>query len=474
MDNNIIVISPETFFDKSVNDFDKFEHYTDTHHHQEKQLLIHNGNEENIRMAVKAMVSIHNNNENHKTTTHLETTTWENSFEPPTPSVENPPEFIFATYIFDLNILKIHEAVRARFASHLHRVPEMMKHVNEMRCEASTQGNITLVERKSICIKADEIEKEAERIRSHSKWFDYINAARPIIERYIPIATNEAKGSVIIGGEENVITRLEKDERLRIITEYISVASKFIKIHAFNATSEVVSCPVCGIPVEDTLVSGEDYSGTVVCNCGRESISIAKAPTFRDSVRIDTGIKNSYDDLGNFIKRLDAFEGKQRSQPPPLLYTQLEEYFEKNPLPCGLSIAQIKEAPLTDKGKKEGTSIQFLEEALLRTSNSAFYRDTELISHKLWGWKLADLTSNGLRRRLISDYIDTQKVYEEVKERESSLNVNLRLFFHLSAIDYPCSLEDFKIVSSQDSLNYHKKMIKLMSNRTGLKFTPFT
>jgi hypothetical protein len=273
---------------------------------------------------------------------------------------------------------------------------------------------------------------------------------------------------------ENIIKNdsIQIKKRLVVIDEYVNVASQYIKIHIFPVENKKKACPLCGKKADEVVSNVNDDHGTFVCDCGREFVSFARTATFRDSARIDTGVKNSYEDLANFIKRLDAFEGKQRNPPPDCLYTHLDTYFSHKPLSSGLTSKQIREnVSLEHNGKKKGTSIAALEEALLKTNNSAFYKDVELIAHKYWGWKLAELTESGLRKQLIHDYIETQKVYETIKERESSLNVNLRLFFHLKARDYPCEITDFKIVSLRESLEYHSRMFEIMCERTGLKFT---
>jgi len=441
--------------------------------------------------------------------------------------LESCPSDIYATYSYDLNIIKIHEAIRAKFTGELRSIHRLKTEAENLRKRQGQKcGGFTIVERKECGRLAKELEEKILKIESHQEWLSYIEKAKPLLEKYVKVASEEALGIVVIGlgvkieaGVKdqryssisssfketpllshnsdklssdpyfsNIIPppslntledETDKKERLLIIEEYLKVASKYINIHVIPIQTETIRCPICYRRQDDISVANSgafggisDDHGTSVCECGRETICVARSATFRDSARIDTGIKNSYEDLANFIKRLDAFEGKQRSPPPTCLYDQLENFFVSKPLECGLSPEQIRNLPIDENGKKKGTSIPLLEEALLRTNNSAFYKDVELIAHKFWGWKIADISSSGLRRTLIADYIATQKVYDTIKERESSLNVNLRLYFHLKARDYPCELSDFKIVSSRDSLEYHSRMFEIMCERTGLKFTP--
>jgi hypothetical protein len=391
-------------------------------------------------------------------------------------SPPSEPTAAYATFRDDLNIFKIHEAIRARYCFKLANIKEVESDIEKLKARLRNE-KITIVECTTLTRLIAEMIEENKKTRDLEGWKAYLSNVKELLQSYAKLTSvNSVRGTVIFGNgtpeshAAPIDTEDIKFQRQITIHKYLRFASDHIEIHAFPSGSGKTYCPVCNASLEDATFSEEH--GTYVCSCGRETIGATRMSTFRDSARVDTGVKNSYEDLANFIKRIDAFEGKQRTQPPEILYNQLEEYFLSNPLDSGKTPAQIRDDPLTHSGKKEGTSIALLGEALLQTSNSAFYRDSELIAHRLWGWKLPDLSVGNIRRQIINDYVETQKVYEEIKERESSLNVNLRLFFHLRARDYPCELTDFKVVSSRDSLEYHQKMMSEMCRRCGLKFTP--
>lgn len=383
------------------------------------------------------------------------------------------PTVIYAKFHEDLDIIKIHEIVRFRMQCILNswtefssQVEEFLKLSNESRCRVK---RIELVE------NAEKILEEYNTETLLEKWNNYVSKAAPLISEYIresPEISPEMIPTPFPSSESEYKTRVE------IIKEFISVASTCIEINAFPTVNTVKECIACGwdFVLEDSdtttppyIADRIDSFGTRLCRCGYQSVDIARAATFRDNSRIDAGAKNSYDDLANFTKRMDAFEGRQRIPPPDVLTDQLIKYIEsKNLISGGRTVAEVKDAPLNSSGKKDGTYISIIETALLNTSNSSFYKDIELIANRLFGWRLADLSKNDLRRHMVSDYISTQKIYDEVKERESSLNVNLRLYYHLKARKFPCELEDFKIVSSKESLDYHQRMFNILSKRTGL------
>lgn len=399
----------------------------------------------------------------------------ETAFIEPVPSAAPAPSDIYAVYSDDLNIIKIHEAVCAKFANLFHIAPNELEEIEEEIERVQDPATPMTIAERSFTI--DNLRQRKEYLKTivdRSVWNEYRDAVKEILISYVPFASDEARGAVTIGGVEASIQNENetRERRLEIIRSYIEVAKNYISISAFYSGSNFATCPVCNAFVKDAQYQ-DDY-GTFVCACGRESTAVVRAATFRDNIRIDTGIKNTYSSLGNFIKRIDAFEGKQKNSKPPLmLYTQLREYLNAKNAALGWpSTEEIARMPLDEDGKKPMTSIEILTDALVNTENSGFYSDFELIAHVLWGWRLADLSANGLRRQLIADYIMTQKVYEEIKERGSSLNVNLRLYYHLRARDYTCSIADFKTVSSPDSIDYHHRMFEEMSRRTRLKYVP--
>jgi len=128
--------------------------------------------------------------------------------------------------------------------------------------------------------------------------------------------------------------------------------------------------------------------------------------------------------------------------------------------------------PLTENGRKKGTSREMMFEALSDTNNSAFYDDINLILHLYWGWELPNISH--LEERIMEDYINTQQVYNSIlkKDRDASLNIQFRLYVHLKAVGYPCTKDDFKIQTSRDSLIFHNEVWKEMCEKTGIKFHP--
>lgn len=347
------------------------------------------------------------------------------------------PRAIYIVYDDDspINLREVDEAVKARFSALLAAVPLLAKKKGLLEALPASSE----VEKKAAENEARSLSALITSLTDGSakKW--YASATKGILAAYE--STADAK------------------EKHVLLKKFLKIASCFIEIHACMTPADMTGCSVCG-------VKDETKSDSLYCqNCGVETIKISiYKSSFRDKVKMS---RNSYEDLVNFVRRMDAFEGLQKKKPPQAVYGQIDAYF------VSIGRDDLTSASKTppDKNKKR-ESLELLETALLKTGNSGYYKDIELISHNMWGWKLANLTSTGLRNVLVTDYIATQTIYNEIKKRDSSLNINFRLYFHLAARDYPCEISDFKTLSCEKSIRYHNECFEIMAKRTQLKFTP--
>lgn len=385
----------------------------------------------------------------------------------PEPSSEAPPDNVKANYTTDLQILKIHEAIVARFASLRGQIPQMRTQIIGLRAKMESKF-LSIVEKKSCDDRVVELERDIYKYDSGTSWNTYISAALPVLKKYIPLMSDEIKGIVTISGKKDIVKKEDTaiiNSRLEIIREYLHIARNYITLDISWQGKNVAQCPNCGVNFSDMFVDEE--IGVHSCPCGYEREVLSKDSSFKDSLRVNIGGRNSYEDRETFEKVVDRFSGNHDDKIPEKLYEQLDEYYTSKGFPTG---AQIKVLPTLPNGRKPHTSINLLIEGLGKTSNAAFYSSGYLIAHNYWEWKLADLTE--LKPKIMDDYDKTQAVYNVIKTRDSSLNAHIRLYLHLKALDYPCDRSDFKDLSSRESLEYHHSMWMQMCAATGVKFTP--
>lgn len=257
---------------------------------------------------------------------------------------------------------------------------------------------------------------------------------------------------------ENILQNNNKND----IQRFLDLCNRYVHIECIKTIENNLKCRGC----DKCLDSGEELEdNTYICNdC--ECINTFLKPNYYS--KTSDKFPSSEDDTVNFIKVLDKFEGKNEPYPPETIYEDLDNYFISMKMKPG---QYYRDMPLNYRGKKDGTNKKKLWDALENTGNNKYYDESNFITHKYWGWKLPDITL--YREKLISDYQETQNIWNKIKgnyNRSASLGTQFRLYVHLKAINYECEREDFKIQDMVESLRIHNDAWKVMCEETGLSY----
>jgi len=271
------------------------------------------------------------------------------------------------------------------------------------------------------------------------------------LERYIDIS-------------EDKIENYKKNPTKEMLEEFLDICSTYIRIERIKNIDYTFKCKGCKRSLEDLK---EDSDGIVTCpdcNC----INTYMKPTVYQR---DVEKFNYYfdEDINNFVKILDKFEGKTNIILGKDFIDKLDNYFLGIGMKKGSYYKNLK---TTLDGKKEGTSRKFLWNALEKLGFSQYYDEVSYISNIYWGWNLPDLTR--YKDQLIRDYQVSQAVWNLIKtdyKRSASLGTQFRLYVQLKAVDYPnAKREDFKIQENIESLRLHNECWKIMCERCNIKY----
>ena len=376
------------------------------------------------------------------------------------------PNYIRAICEDDLNITAIHTAVRCVIGSEIHQAPTLRQKYQNLYNTISSQF-LTGIESTKISDELRSIYARLEALSSGMKWNEYVKNVRPIFREYLEIATDSVRGVVTFDGK---VTQEKKygpetiSRRNELIHAYLDFARAFIRIEVINRVEYVDKCPACDTPAED--FDSESSNGTMMCPCGYQRTGLSKEATYRDSSRVNAAPRAKYDDFTTFMKSFDNYMGVDIPDIPEKLFEMLDTYFKTAGMPQLVGETVKSTEKLLDNGKRSGTSVQILITALDMTNNSSLYSYYNYIGHKYWGWRLPDISQ--YRERVMRDYNSTQKVYIKTRTRESSLNVQIRLFYHLTICGHVCTQNDFKFLTHRPSLEYHNSQLEMMSKVCGL------
>lgn len=256
-----------------------------------------------------------------------------------------------------------------------------------------------------------------------------------------------------------VCKQFKKENNIDGFLDYIE---NYIKIERIYQNLNIFQCINCKSELEET----NENNGYIICDkCGCINNILTPNIYNRDTDRIVNYLE---DDINNFAKVIDKFEGKSNTLINSKLIEKLDNYFkvynfyDKN---------YIKELPYTKDGKKPHTSKKLIWNAL-ESIGMKMYDDTNYIGYIYWNWKLPNLSK--YKDRLIEDYKKTQIVWNSIKHkfnRTASLGTQYRLYVHLKALDYDCDISDFKIQCNTESIRLHNTIWKIMCDKTGVKYT---
>ncbi len=248
------------------------------------------------------------------------------------------------------------------------------------------------------------------------------------------------------------------------LENYLDVCSIYIRVERIKNITYTFKCKACDNNLEDLKEDSEGVVTCPICNC----INTYMKPNNyqRDLEKFNYCFD---EDVNNFIKILDKFEGKTNMMVNQDFIKLLDDYF----LGIGLNKGNYyKDLRLTIDGKKAGTSRKLLWMALEKIGYSQYYDEVSYIANVYWGWRLPDLTK--YKDQLIKDYQTTQNVWNLIKtdyKRSASLGTQFRLYVQLKAVGYPnTDRDDFKIQDNIESLRLHNECWKIMCEKCNIDY----
>jgi hypothetical protein len=317
----------------------------------------------------------------------------------------------------------------------------------------------------NIISKIKKIEKEKSQCEIESKKL-YLEKQITKLKKEKSDYSEDLSLKKYISESKDILDILKKDNSRQNADIYFSIVKKYIGIDVITEMREGKRCEGCGVSLEE-----EDFSidTLVICpECDCVNTTMGPSKYTRDA---EYGNAVFDEDIVNFIKVLDKFEGKNSTPIDRNLYSELDEYMENIDMKKGEFYRNL---PLTEDGEKKGTSKEILWQALERLGYNQYYDESSYICHVYWGWSLPDLSL--FRDKLIEDYQNTQTIWKKIKgeyTRSASLGTQYRLYKQLLAVDYPyCKKSNFRIQEMVDSLRLHDHAWKRMCEEAGVKFFP--
>lgn len=298
----------------------------------------------------------------------------------------------------------------------------------------------------------------------------YMGDIKGLIDEY----TNISKQPQIITfgatiTKKESLTKEQIERRHNIIDEYLKIAKKYVDIDIRRQFPINNLCPVCDYSMEDVYV---DDNGLLCCpECGFEKMTYSNTSSFSgNSTNSGGGSKKDYEDRKNFLAALMKYQCKQLTRFPQIeLFKTLDEYFRRKGI---ITRDEIKEQTLNENGTRGITTRNMLLTALHDTGYADYYVDCSLIGQLYWDWKPPDVSH--LEDIIMELYDITQTAFHSLKglDRESSINLQFRLYKLLMLVGHKCQPSDFKLIRTAEILENLETIWKQICEITEIPYIP--
>ena len=375
--------------------------------------------------------------------------------------IEDIPTKISGTYNENYNIVYVDEIIRKKLDyekfSYLQGLKNKYKSLETISLTPQTY-----VMREKTLESMKKIQDEIKQIESGEKLRIYDNKVKDILSEYLK---HNGRVKTIIFDVEKEEEKYEEidDEvryRLSLIDKFLDIASSYIQIDVIRINNRPADvCIGCGTSLAKVATNDD---GTKRCpKCETEHDVMITIKLAKDGARININNNTEDESIDNFLRAFIRYMGLQTDRPCEDLYDELDEYFIRHGRPSG---EEIKQLPLTKRGRRGDTNHKMLWSALSQINRSEYYDDANLIGHLYWGWTLPDVMH--LKERIIDKYIKTQRGFYQIppeeRGRHSSIGTQYRLWRSLQLEGHECYMDEFKIAENSDSIRTHNRLWRLM------------
>lgn len=366
------------------------------------------------------------------------------------------PEVINGVYQTDYNILYVDQVINQKLLQEVKNLGKLKFQLSQLYNLLENAANIVAYHTANTEIK--QLSQLISDIESGQRSKIYVERSKALIEWY---RTHHKTVNLVNIHQSKPVDDPHLTERLLTIEAYLDIASEYITIQVTRTyDSRTNHCHGCGMDLSKVTpnMEGEITCPKPNCRTVHNMETSLRMPEVGDHVANYSSGKD--ESIENFYKAAQRFQAEQTAHIPPAIYDKLEDYFvSKGCLPA----AVVRTLPLNSRGWRGNTSVQMLRNALDAINESALGKHTILIGKNYWSWQPMKISE--YMEQITSDYHTTQTVFHtipaEIRERNSSLGTEYRLWRHLQLRGCQCYFDMF-MIAGDESLIKHENIWKMM------------
>lgn len=274
----------------------------------------------------------------------------------------------------------------------------------------------------------------------------YIHKTADLLEKYQNLQESENSRSFVYKGESHKSSYAQESiEKNNIVSQYISIARKYVEIENYKRVIDVVMCPICKTT---NLSKSIEEETSFLCKCGFEYEILDDTPSFKDTDRVNMSSRYTYTRRGHFIEAIKKYQGKHNIDPETL--KSIVDILNK----------EMNYHHLTPKTVTKDHLYMFLAEKKLCEN----YEDINILYHIITGNPCPEFSH--LEGALLELFEEQEKALVEVTvsdkndNRVNSINVYYKLYKLLQRLEYPCKKGDFYILKTKTKEDEHDEKMR--------------
>lgn len=378
------------------------------------------------------------------------------------------PGSIYSTYKYDLDLVKIHAAIRLSVISHLRKI-EKLKYDMKRYEMIENDPSILPIDKRTMKMELDEMSKKLLLKDKLFLWNKYVKSVTPILNRYVVLMSREFKGKLTSGSDVS-LDESKIEERLFLIENYLNVIRRlnFIKISITRDDRISKTCPNClSFFNYENFLDGQ----LIKCNCGYVSDSINKKIEYFDTNKNMPDISSTTINTTAWREWIDNYLcRRKKSYPKDELFMYFDYLCGVNGFPNRYHVLNglLQQPPaIVIINLLQQTKIKLMDETII--DGSDYYCIKNTIRHDYYGWQKPTLTQEQ-EFEAESLYIKIQSLYPLYKTRKTNIHCEILGFYILHTIGINVIKEDFKIASSIDTIEYSNTILEKIFNDLGIPF----
>jgi Zn ribbon nucleic-acid-binding protein len=311
--------------------------------------------------------------------------------------------------------------------------------------------------------KISYIDKEIEYIRSGNKLRSYIEIAECIVMEYLDLPQYVH----IVTDDEDTIIELDdvEIERLKIIHKFFDIAKKYVPINVIQENDvDINSCINCGFKIINVAIDDDGQQECPKCS----NVICIFSLSGHKGIKSSSG-NRTYNVENTYRREILYFIGIAKVHIPEDVFTKLCIHFRNKGFP---EPEEIKSFSLDEYGKREGTTLDALLEALKEIGYPSLYKHANAIGRDFWGWKLHEELRDKIPQ-LLEGFRMTQRYFNTIDKRGRTSNIcsQHRLLQELIRFGVKVCMTDFKL-PNESALAFSEYLWKQLCEKAVVEYIP--